>query len=109
MSRNASRRSVLSSIDAILFEPGHDTNTWLLSGKITRSCGWAQTDTVLRTASFCVSISETVLSARLLTATTRPSGETLASPGELPTGMVAITVRLSRSRTDTFEDPELAT
>src|SRR5664279_4561715 len=111
MSRNAGRRSVLRSMDATWFDPGQETNTWLLSGRITRSCGWAQTESVLRTVSFCVSMSDTVLSARLLTETTRPSGETLASPGELPTGMVAITARLSLSRsiTETFDDPELAT
>src|ERR1035441_5480931 len=111
MSRNASRRSVLRSIDATWFEPGQETNTWLLSGRNTKSCGWAHTETVLRTANFCVSMSETVLDARLLTATTRPSGETFASPGELPTGIVAITARLSlaSSMTDTFDDPELAT
>src|ERR1039458_1053448 len=62
-----------------------------------------------RTASRAASMIETVLSARLVTTTVDPSGETRARPGFPPTRSVAATVRWGMGGAETLPDPELAT
>src|SRR6266542_511210 len=107
-SRRASSLSDFKSIEATCAEPEHAMNALLLSGRMATSSGWWQIGTVLRTEKVRASIRETESLARLLTTTVFPSGETLASPGESPTRTVAITLRWSRSMTETLADPELA-
>src|SRR5229473_8105221 len=96
-------------MDATCPELEHATNALLESGRIAMSSGWRQTGSVARTRSRLASIRETVLSPRLLTTTVAPSGETRARPGDMPTRTLPTTLRFSKSITETFAEPELAT
>src|SRR6185437_4366001 len=71
-SRSASNLPDFKSIEATCAEPEQETNALLLSGKIAMSSGRWQAAIVLRTRRFPASISETVLSPRLLTTTVAP-------------------------------------
>src|SRR5207302_7914962 len=101
--------SFFKSIDATCAEPEQAMKALLLSGRMAMSVGCLQIGIVLRTASFCASMSDAELSPRLLTTTVAPSGETRASPGALPTLTVEMTLRAARSMMETFDDAEFAT
>src|SRR6266850_6077658 len=80
----SSRVSSLSRFKSMLATcPGveHEIKAFDESGRIAMSSGFMHTLMVERTARCAVSISETVLSARLVTTTVDPSGETRARPG----------------------------
>src|ERR1700747_27274 len=107
--RRASSWSVFRSMEATCAEPVQATNALLESGKIATPSGCWHSGRVARTRGREASMSETELSWRLLTTSVLPSGETLASPGEAPTGTLPRSTRLSRSRIETLAEAELAT
>ena len=93
---------------SICREPEHTTKALLESGRTAMSPGSRQIESVARTCNCVPSIMEAVSLSRLLTTTVRPSGVTRASPGAVPTRMLLMTARLSRSITETLFEAEFA-
>ena len=91
-SRSAGDR-VFRSIAATWFDPGTGDEGLAAVRQDVNVLRLLANGKVAATASFSVSMMETLLSARLLTTAHLPSGETFAMPGAPPTRMVPITAR----------------